>query len=274
MNQSSSTDTCQQIKDFWRSIGFFTKLTLVVNLISYLVTNVALAYGKHGGKADFDDISLCPAAVIDSGQYYRLFTSEITHGSPGHIMFNMVTFMLWGTDLEKYYGTAFYASVNVVIGIISNFLTIGIQFAQAYYFPVTVAGCEVGGPRMLLRCGIGYSNILFGLMMLEAFMGDDTHRDLFCIKVRKAYIPWIWMVLIQVCIPQASFIGHLTGIIAALLIKNCGLSFALPKYEWIDSFESSNQGLVSSIDHHFKYYNASQNQGDFGISWLALVYNT
>ena len=134
--------------------------------MSYLITNVGLAYIKYKGKAHFDEISLCPAAVIDAGQYYRLITSEITHGSPSHILFNMVTFMLWGTDLEEYYGTAFYASANMTLCPLSNFMNIGIEFFRAYYLPAKLLGLRVGGSKSLLECGIGYSNILFRIMML------------------------------------------------------------------------------------------------------------
>ena len=97
---------------------------------------------------------------------------------------------------------------------------------------------------MLLRCGIGYSNILFGLMMLEAYMGTETHRSCFGIKIRKVLVPWIWLVLIQLCIPEASMIGHLAGILAALLLKHCGVSLFLPQQSWIEAFEESHKGCI------------------------------
>ena len=85
-------------------------------------------------------------------------------------------FLIWGTSLEKHYGTAFYASINLALCVISNLLTVGINFLVAYTFPREVFGFKAGGgPASLSECGVGYSNILFGIMMLESLMGGETH---------------------------------------------------------------------------------------------------
>ena len=75
----------------------------------------------------------------------------------------------------------------------------------------------------MTKCAVGYSNILFGLMILKIWIKTDsdhpyqTFRRV--LKVHKMFVPWLLMILIQIMIPQASFIGHLTGILAALLIR-------------------------------------------------------
>ena len=109
------------MKDFWTSIGIFTKVVLFINVLSYMVQNLIIA--KLVNKADepnFNKVALCPTAVIDEGQWYRLMTSELTHGNLSHILCNMCIFMVWGNDLEKHYGTMFYATLNVMLGFTSN----------------------------------------------------------------------------------------------------------------------------------------------------------
>lgn len=93
--------------------------------------------------------------------------------------------------------------------------------------------------------------------MLEAFIDQDNkNTKLFgLVQVKKIYVPWIMMIIIQVAVPDASLVGHFTGIIAALLIKYSGVGFFfLPRYSWIKEFEDSY--LVK----RFTYYKASANQ--------------
>jgi len=56
-------------------------------------------------------------------------------------------------------------------------------------------------------------------------------------------VPWIMLFLIAVSIPDTSLIGHLSGMISALLLRFCGFKyfflFLLPEYDWLNSFEIS-----------------------------------
>jgi len=61
----------------------------------------------------------------------------------------MAIFLIWGIQLESYYGTIYYAGINISIGIISNFINIGVQFLFAYYFPEIMFGYKIGGPKAL-----------------------------------------------------------------------------------------------------------------------------
>jgi membrane associated rhomboid family serine protease len=64
-----------------------------------------------------------------------MFTSEITHGGIAHIASNMIMFLVWGPILEKHFGTLLYAFLNFLIGILSNLMTIGLQYALSEYAP-------------------------------------------------------------------------------------------------------------------------------------------
>ena len=95
-------------------------------------------------------------------------------------------------------------------------------------------------------------------------MGSETHQSCFGIKIRKILLPWIWLLLIQLCIPEASMIGHLAGILSALVLKHCGLSLILPQLNWIQAIEESNKGCIERLNTCFTYYKATDNQKDFG----------
>ena len=97
----------------------------MVNTLSFAISKgLMVKYDKENEV--FEKIALCPTGVIDANQWYRFLTSEITHGSVGHIMCNMGIFLVWGMDIERTYGTAYYAALNVMIGTLSNFMSIGI----------------------------------------------------------------------------------------------------------------------------------------------------
>ena len=72
----------------------------IINVASFLIFN---AYWKLYKKEEqnFEQVALCPTAILDEGQWYRFITSEVTHGSIGHILMNMSMFLVWGTQLEK-----------------------------------------------------------------------------------------------------------------------------------------------------------------------------
>ena len=80
----------------------------------------------------------------------------------------------------------------------------------------------------LQTCAVGYSNILFGMMMLEAMMEGEKYQNVFgLVRVKKTYVPWIMMIIIQISMPKASLIGHLAGIVSAHFIKKSGLHLIL-----------------------------------------------
>ena len=186
-------DFGEQIKNFWENIGIFTKVMFLVNLFAFILQNGIdrLIYKR---EPFFEHIALCPTGVLDEQQWYRLFSSEITHGSIGHILMNMCMFLVWGTNLEKYYGTIFYTFLNVWISILSNLLTLGVVLIQTYYVPTALTG----GYEALQKCAVGYSNILFGIMMLEALIDQDqkTTKIFGLVEVKKVYVPWIMLIII------------------------------------------------------------------------------
>jgi hypothetical protein len=61
----------------------------------------------------------------------------------------MAIFLLWGIQLESYYGTIYYAGLNICLAFLSNFMNIGAEFLFAYYFPETIFGYKIGGPKAL-----------------------------------------------------------------------------------------------------------------------------
>lgn len=162
-----------------------------------------------------------------------MFTSEFTHGNPAHIIFNMSGLLLFGVEVEKTYGTAFYFVIHFALMLISTIMSLSFYAAMTYLVPMEYRG----GPQNFYHCGVGYSNILFGIAMIFSFVGEPTQSFLGLCRIDKRYIPWFYMLLIYLTIPDSSFLGHLCGLLAGLMIKFGGLYYFLPRFEWLESFD-------------------------------------
>ena len=120
-------------------------------------------------KTKLEDLAICLAPIQDSWQIYRLFTSEFSHGNPAHIVFNMCGLLVFGVEVEKTYGTAFYAMINFWLMILSNASNLLFTAFLVYIVPEEYRG----GKDNFFYCGVGYSNILFGLSIIFAYKGNQ-----------------------------------------------------------------------------------------------------
>mmetsp|Transcript_10470 Transcript_10470/g.7359 ORF Transcript_10470/g.7359 Transcript_10470/m.7359 type:complete len:175 (+) Transcript_10470:279-803(+) len=168
-----------------------------------------------------------------------MVTAEFTHGDFRHIFFNMCALLVFGCEIEQAYGTLFYAVINVYLMLLSIGMDLLFDNIVLYHWPVSLGG---GSISYLTTCAVGYSNILFGIFMLQALTGDK-YATYFGFKIRKIIIPIVYIIAISFAVENASFTGHLFGIVAALILRFCGLYNLrlLPQFHWIDDFETSSK---------------------------------
>ncbi len=103
-----------------------------------------------------------------------------------------------------------------------------------------------------MQCGVGYSNILFGIVLVFAYKGDRYVNFFRLCKFEKKYVPWFYLLGIYLTVPESSLAGHFFGILAGLLIKFGGLYILLPRYDWISGFDGAYEFYIST----FKYFSA------------------
>ena len=125
--------------------------------------------------------------------------------------------MIFGITMEKRFGTLFFAAINVWAILISNGLHLLYIWLRVYALPLKLGG---GSVDQLSVFGIGYSAVLFGILMLECISGDK-HVVVFGCKVRKILLPFGYLIISQLLAPNADLVGHLTGIACAPLLKYC-----------------------------------------------------
>ena len=81
--------------------------------------------------------------------------------------------------------------------------------------PIGLGG---GQFELLGNYGVGYSAILFGLIMLISMSGDRYMKVYGC-DFPKILLPFGYLILSSMIAPNADWIGHLCGIFAAVILR-------------------------------------------------------
>ena len=100
---------------------------------------------------------LVPVAVVTRFQVWQLVTYMFVHGGLTHLLFNMLALWMFGTELERRWGTRYFLKFYFWTGIGSGLITLGVSwlpfaFAESLRYSVI----------------IGASGAIYGLLMAYA----------------------------------------------------------------------------------------------------------
>ncbi|MDQ6676646.1 MAG: rhomboid family intramembrane serine protease [Acidobacteriota bacterium] len=101
---------------FARSLPAGVKWLLIVNIALFIL----YYFGARSNASQYFLLfALVPNAVIHHLAIWQLFTYMFLHdpGGFGHILFNMLTLWMFGTDLERQWGTKRFLSFYFVCGV-------------------------------------------------------------------------------------------------------------------------------------------------------------
>jgi len=104
-------------------------------------------------------LGLVPALVVERWWVWQPVTYMFMHGGLFHLIFNMLALWMFGVDLERQWGTRFFARFYFVAGVGAALTTLVLSwlpfgFAEALYVSVTV----------------GASGAIYGLLVAFAMM--------------------------------------------------------------------------------------------------------
>ncbi len=107
-----------------------------------LITNVALfVLNMIVGDVMTLRLGLSPQAVFGQLAVWQPFTYMFLHstGGIGHLLFNMLSLWMIGTELERTWGTRFFAKYYFITGVGAGATTLLLSlFADSVYYSVTV----------------------------------------------------------------------------------------------------------------------------------------
>ncbi len=127
---------------------------VILNVAGYLLALVAPAVSIRLG--------LVPALVFERWWFWQPVTYMFLHGGLFHLLFNMLALWMFGVDLERRWGTRFFARFYFVSGVGAAATTLLLSllpfgFSQEMYASVTV----------------GASGAIYGLLVAFAMMYPD-----------------------------------------------------------------------------------------------------
>ncbi|KAH0462825.1 hypothetical protein IEQ34_010400 [Dendrobium chrysotoxum] len=160
----------------------------------------------------YSQVGLSYETAIE-GQHWRIITSAFSHVSVLHLVFNMSA--LWSLGVVEQLGhtglgVEFYLQYTLVLLILSGILVLVVyhvliqKFKLEYFRRVTA---------------VGYSCVVFGWMTILAVRQPSTKLNLFgVLSLPISFAPFESLIFTSIIVPQASFIGHLSGIIVGYSI--------------------------------------------------------
>ena len=145
--------------------------------------------------------------LIRQGQFWRLLTPALVHGSLPHILFNMYALLSFGTGLERYFGHGRFFLLYVLGAFAGNVMSFLLTNADS----------------------VGASTAIFGIIGAEGVFLLQN-RKLFAGQFRNAIGNVIFVVVVNLFLGLAPTIdnwGHIGGLLGGLIFT----SFAGPLWE-------------------------------------------
>ena len=143
-------------------------------------------------------LGLRPERVVTQLSAWQLVTYMFLHGSVLHVLFNMLALWMFGTELERIWGTRFFLKFYFVTGIGAAMLTVlfsmlPLAAAEELYYQAVV---------------IGASGAIYGLLLAYALYFPDRPILFFMVFP----IPAKYFVMIIGALAFYSSVGELGGV--------------------------------------------------------------
>ena len=145
-------------------------------------------------------------------------TCIYSHLSLLHIFFNLYALWLYGY-IELALGSVTYVRYTWILFVLTSLLEILCDWSLKHH----------GRPGWFRdEYGAGYSGIVFGWMSFGALRFPQDF-PIFGFSIPSLAMPFVWLVLTQLILPNAGFKAHLAGIVA-------GFAIGGGTFEWVDNY--------------------------------------
>jgi membrane associated rhomboid family serine protease len=143
------------------------KLLIIANVVLFLASLVVPTLILQFG--------LSPNSVFNRLTAYQLITYMFLHGGIGHLLFNMLALWMFGTDLERTWGTRFFTKYYFVTGVGAGLVTLlwvlsGLPYANVLEYNIVI-GASGAVYGVLLAYGMYFPHrtiLLFLLFPVQA----------------------------------------------------------------------------------------------------------
>ncbi|MBN1668795.1 MAG: rhomboid family intramembrane serine protease [Anaerolineales bacterium] len=200
-----------------------------------LALTILVFLGQLGTEAIFgaDLLAYFGAKIneaIAAGQFWRLFTPMLLHGSILHIGFNMYALYLFGPRLERYFGPWRFLALYILSGFGGNVFSM--LFTEAF--------------------SLGSSTAIFGLISAQGVFLYQNREVFGSENTRQAISSIVMVAGINLVIglsPGIDNWGHIGGLIGGLIFTwlggpLLGIGGSYPGYQMVD--QRSTQEVIQA----------------------------
>lgn len=186
-------------------------LTLLIACVVLSLDLVPAEFLRNLGFYTETDLMLIPSLVVHNLELSRVVTSLLYHAQEWHLYYNMTSLLWKGSSLERAVGTKRHVAITLLLGVISQFLYIGCAYARQQY---------LGDATSMHTALCGFSGVLFGYKVLLTQGAPPEHMSALMgiLPLQTRYLVWGELLLMHFMFPNSSFVAHLCGIVAALMI--------------------------------------------------------
>ena len=182
------------------------KWIIIANVVAFFAT---LVY-----RPIVDYLGLVPELVVERGWLWQLATYMFLHGGPVHILFNMLGVWMFGVELERLWGTRFFARYYAITGIGAGLTVVAVGLLPF-----------AGTAQTYIDNTVGASGALFGLLLAFAYYYPERPILMFLLfPVPAKYFVVIVGAMAFLSAPgnQVSEAAHLGGLIVGYLYLRGG----------------------------------------------------
>lgn len=179
---------------------------------------------------DLQQFTMCPRLVLYLHEWYRVITGALFHANLMHIGMNMMSTFGISTLLEKRLGTLRHLLSTLWAILLTSLIYLGVSYALFLF---------LGETKWMYQHSVGFSGILFHMTVLECNLSTTRSRSLFgFVNVPTYLYPWALLILLQMFMPNLSFLGHLSGILTGTLQSYGSLDVLFVSEAYLQEMES------------------------------------
>lgn len=162
----------------------------------------------HSILPSIDEVWFNPHLILRHRDLKRFFLSAFYHVGESHLVYNMMSLLWKGIQLETSMGSAEFASMVASLLAMSQGITLLLAKSLLLFFDYERAYYS--------EYAVGFSGVLFA-MKVVLYSQSENYTYVHGLIVPAGYAAWAELILIQIFVPGVSFLGHLGGILAGIL---------------------------------------------------------
>ncbi len=210
------------------------------------------------------NFNLCDWPIRLKKQYYRTLTHNLVHKNLLHYVYASIFYYYVATKLEKKLGTLMACVMTYFSVFTISLLFIALSKLLSL---VVINYMKFREFNLDFYSTCGYAPVCFSLFYVICTFESSLVIDYIRFNgqpVNSRYLPFIFLIIIQILNHESSFVGHLSGILTGMIIKNICIYFIFPSKEVLSHFEIQFSGIVHAAKEHFNYVDVlSVDERDF-----------